>query len=58
MKVRRKSQKSQSEGSDKRSAHTIIFRNTVINDLQPPFKNKDQKQQKRENSPGCEFSSA
>lgn len=57
MKVRRKAQKSQSDGSDKRSAHTIIFRNMVINDPQSPFKNSDQKEQKRENSPWCEFSS-
>lgn len=57
MKVRRKAQKSQSDGSDKRSAHTTIFRNMVINEPQSPFKNTDQKEQKRENSPWCEFSS-
>lgn len=57
MKVRRNTRKSQSYGSDRRSVHTAIFRNRVIKDPQPPFKTKDQKEQKRENHPRCGFSS-
>lgn len=57
MKVRRNARKSQSHGSD-RSAHIVIFRNMVIKDPQSPLKNQDQKEQKRENSPQCGFSSS
>jgi len=56
-KVRGNARKSQSCGSDRRSAHTVIFRNMVIKDPQAPFKNKDQKEQKRENSPQYGFGS-